>query len=547
MGNKNKLYSSFVQIVALMFILSACTSQQPATPTAIASTHTPTAQPSSTLTLTLQPATSTPTQALPTHTPIPAFELAPPAATITPPPKASCPALDPSLKFDEDIFDILYEAYPEVGKETRYTHVPSEDLQSAFEKVGLEIANFLSVGGHHSKLEQLFQTQDTLAEPRFFGEIYLSEITGDNVPEIFVHITLPLAEETLFPPVIDAVMRVFSRISHQDRFFMYACRNGKYINAWSYNPLEPGPLVEPRFIDLNNDGLNEVVLIKFPIAMVGAFLDLKILGWDNGTLVEGIEGKLLSDYDSPFIDSGGTRDGWASARAATFEFKDIDENGTTEVIIHSYWGGSVCEPIDRDTKLILQWDGTGYPGYYRRTPPVYRIQAVWDGDDMTQWGFFSEALAFYDLAIYDESLLGWSEDYNELTNTFCEDLPDWHPMPQNPKFDQDEAVRLGAYAHYRKMLVYVVLGDIKNAQDTYEKLGTEYQSTAGEIYIDLASVFWDEYSLSGDIKKACNGARSFVARNRDEVVTMSIRTSIYDSWSGKFYLDEDICPFGSGK
>jgi len=116
-----------------------------------------------------------------------------------------------------------------------------------------------------------------------------------------------------------------------------------------------------------------------------------------------------------------------------------NKNGTHDVLIRGipgdFGGFQVTGPY-RSNSIILTWDGTHFiPGYEQLDPPTYRFQAVQDGDRETLRGRYERALAFYDQALNNPYLKGWSEEiYRQHYDALGRfELPTLTPTPVDPK------------------------------------------------------------------------------------------------------------------
>ena len=70
-----------------------------------------------------------------------------------------------------------------------------------------------------------------------------------------------------------------------------------------------------------------------------------------------------------------------------------------------------------------------------------------------------------------------------------------------------ERARLGAYAHYRVMLLYVLQGDRNEAQMIFRVLGDGYPAgNPGHPYAELATAFWAAYDPGIGLGSGCAGA-----------------------------------------
>jgi hypothetical protein len=183
------------------------------------------------------------------------------------------------------------------------------------------------------------------------------------------------------------------------------------------------------------------------------------------------------------------------------------------------------------------WEWTGYEFALDRweyTEPEFRIHAIWDGDDATRFGHYTEALAFYQQGVFDTELLGWTR--GQL-------WPDReYGSTPTPTPDPEEDPRLSAYGRYRIMLLHAVQGYQSEAQLVYDTLQEKFpDGTFGSQYAELARVFWEEFSSNGDVKLACAKAVEF-AESQSSIILTPLGKQFYGSGQRE-YTPEDICPF----
>jgi hypothetical protein len=174
-------------------------------------------------------------------------------------------------------------------------------------------------------------------------------------------------------------------------FDILGCKDGKYQSLFNFvgdweARLEDTP-------DLNKNGIPELIL--YDITHYGSAL-LYIFEWD------GIEFRSL-------IDMG--EDDWVFATSPG-EIMDINRDGLKEIIvvynINELCGG-LGNPCDgtpaRKQATTLAWNGQNYVVLAEgNDAPQYRFQAVQDGDLQARYGYYAEALSFYQAAIFDDRL-----------------------------------------------------------------------------------------------------------------------------------------------
>jgi hypothetical protein len=180
---------------------------------------------------------------------------------------------------------------------------------------------------------------------------------------------------------------------------------------------------------------------------------------------------------------------------------------------------------------VWAWNGaafTFHKSYY--DPPVYRFQAVYDADDASLAGDYDAALALYQRAAFDESLLGWGPGQNPVD-------------PQPGIWDPDERPRLEAYSRYRILLLHAINNRSDAAQIVYDSLVEKFPSgSPGQPFAELASAFWEEYSANQILADACAEAADYASAHEDDIL-VPISWPAYGDNEARTYKPEDICPF----
>jgi hypothetical protein len=150
------------------------------------------------------------------------------------------------------------------------------------------------------------------------------------------------------------------------------------------------------------------------------------------------------------------------------------------------------------------------------------------------FGDYEAALAFYQQAVFDEELIGWSQGRLWPDREYG-----GNPTPTP---DPEERPRINAYGRYRIMLLHAVQGFQSPAQVVLDTLQEKFPAgTVGHPYAELAAVFWMEYSGSGDVGLACDKSIAYAADHPRETLVFLGR-SFYGSGQRE-YAPEDICPF----
>jgi len=249
----------------------------------------------------------------------------------------------------------------------------------------------------------------------------------------------------------------------------------------------------------------------------------RIVEWDGDQFVD----LIRSSGPDPHVAEVQNGDG---------EVLDSDGDGLLELALANGVGrGPDASALERPRTDVWAWDGEAFALDHSRSasPPLFRIQAIWDGDSATQRGDYDAALAFYQQAISDPQLLGWSQDRMASDAVY--------EGGATPTPDPDEHLRLSAYGWYRIMLLHVAGKRLAEAQSAYDTLqGQHPEGSAGRAYAALATVFWEEFNRSQDVAAACDRAAEYATDHGDRV--LAPLGSRFYGFGQRDYAAEEICP-----
>jgi hypothetical protein len=146
---------------------------------------------------------------------------------------------------------------------------------------------------------------------------------------------------------------------------------------------------------------------------------------------------------------------------------------------------------------------------------------------------YVKALDSYQRAIFDESLISWSEEFRMM-------LPGEPVTGPTPVPDPDEQPLLSAYSRYRIMLIHLVEGRMEHAAVVYDTLVSKFpEGTIGHPYALLAKTVWDTYTDTEDLSVACEEALQEVETSED----LAPLNNRYSYFSVIYYDPGYICPF----
>jgi hypothetical protein len=344
------------------------------------------------------------------------------------------------------------------------------------------------------------------------SEVYSVDVTGDAALEVVVDFNLVLGYEN-----VEGVLFVYANQAGE-----YRMLTAKPYFGYVFSEDSPDPGVR-AIQDLNADGVPEIVISY--ILVVGTHANysriFEIISWDGGQFVG-----LIGGSAEVFNGDGRVR--------------DLDADGLFELVLaHKPGRGFEVSALDRPRTDVWAWDGDAYTLSYSQadSPPDFRIQAVWDGDDATHRDDYDAALAFYQQAVFDQELFGWSSDRVASDAAY--------EGGATPTPDPNEQPLLAAYGRYRIMLLHAARGYLNEAQVVYDTLLAKFPpDSVGGQYGQLASAFWGTFTGNEDLAMACESAINYASAHGDEILRPLGRD--YYGFVARDYTPEDICPFAAG-
>jgi hypothetical protein len=387
---------------------------------------------------------------------------------------------------------------------------PGDSVVEIFEP---QIVDYLNNVGSASGLRTALKDL-TLLDGAWEARVQVEtvDVTGNSTPDVVIELTF--YEEGQYSG---------------GGLFVFMCRGGEFVgNAILSTAGQVLSSRDPDGIrairDMNLDGIPEIVHSYISIAGTHAYFirEFRILEWDGQQFVD-----LIPKNEYGMYAQADTGDGVV---------RDYDGDGTLELILSNAVGEAYPDLGPQRVRTdIWAWDGQVFSlARWEFTEPEFRIHAIWDGDDASLFGDYDAALVFYQQAVFDEELFGWSQ--GQL-------WPDReYGGGPTPTPDPEERPRLNAYGRYRIMLLHAVQGNQSPAQVVFDTLQEKFPvGSIGYAYAEMATVFWEEYSKSGDVGVACEGAISYAADHPRETLVFLGRS--FYGLGQREYTPEDICPF----
>jgi hypothetical protein len=375
------------------------------------------------------------------------------------------------------------------------------------------VALYLNGGGSPEQLLSLLEAQSEDVPL----SVVLRDLTNDGIPEVVVR-----AYESL----------------------VFVCQDGDFVLLLEGGRELGGSLPSPwldEIADMNANGMPDLALAyEFSGAGADSTLSVEIYEWD-GVAFRSLMTK--EQREPPLAGAGYGYVGVAKMWNGEMALEDVDGNGTIELVMDGGLVGDIDALLDggpqRSEIIVWMWNGIEFILQdFRFSEPVYRFEAVQDGDDASLMGDYDEARSAYRAAIEDDALQGW----NPARLGFDPLVGAGTPEPTFPPDDPDEQPRLEAYARFRMMLVELLRGRVDMAENQVQILEERLAGRpAASPFVELARVAWQSYLDSQDIGVACSSAVAYATSHAEEIVA-PLGTAYY-GWLNRDRKPADICPF----
>jgi hypothetical protein len=381
-----------------------------------------------------------------------------------------------------------------------------------------QLRDYLSAGGNadvlRATLNELALVDGEGAAWQARAQVVSVDVTGNGTPEVVVGLTFLVEGQYA-----------------DGGLFVFSCQEGQYaggaVRTWSGQAFAGGsPDPGIRAIqDMNRDGVPEIVYSY--VQVIGTHANFTrlfhVLEWNGSEFLDLIQSDFSPSTAAPVENGDG-------AILDTNGNKNLELLLTNGVGFYYEDGGPQRGRLD-----TWAWDGYSFRlAQSEDELPVYRFQAVQDGDVAAAVGRYQRALALYEQAIVDDQLLGWSQG-QLWPDTAYGNSP-------TPTPDPAERTRLTAYATYRTLLVHVLTGATEEARELYQSLQEQFpEGTAGHPYARLGTAFWQTWEATRDTTAACDRAVAVAAAHAEE--TLGPLGSRFYGSQNRDYGPKDVCPY----
>ena len=202
--------------------------------------------------------------------------------------------------------------------------------------------------------------------------------------------------------------------------------------------------------------------------------------------------------------------------SATVSLQDKDGDGSQEVWLHGGEIGSVGAGAQRTRTEVYAWDGAAYTLKQTILDPTNILYLrVTEADTLFAAGLYDQALAAYQQALNDPTLVAWKAKADMVA---------------------DELPELYAYILFRLGLSSIGMSGPTDAGISYiQQADAVYQ---GYLHGDMAKAFLDNYKTTANVSSACAAVQGFIADN------LNLFEAFWDyGYANPTFSAEAVCPF----
>ncbi len=346
------------------------------------------------------------------------------------------------------------------------------------------IGKFLSQGGILENLDQGLYQAGMLGQP-------IGIQAGDFDKNGAVDVAVVLINPASAPVTPDG------------RLLVYLCQDGAYLLHEIHPPSEEDyrtPILKFNQ-DLNGDAQPELVAGFGSCGAHTCFESLGIYSWQNGgfaNLLSGSTGDL--PYPSVSLE-GPDSQGFYAIKISASGFGSVGAGPQREIIrVYTYDPGL--------NQWVLFAEKTG--------SSTYRVHALHDAEDLAAAEKFPEALVLYQQVISNDALLEWQDPQTERAN-------------------------LAAYARYKMIALYTLLGREEIAQAALAEFETAVPPGSSQTgYLDMARIFRREGGFENRAR-ACTAVQAYADKHSEQILA-PLGTLAF-GYVNRELTAQDTCPW----
>lgn len=344
------------------------------------------------------------------------------------------------------------------------------------------IREFLNAGGTPAALDAALYDAGIASQP---VAVAAEDLTGDGKREVVV---------ALVDPTVQA-------IAPPGRLLIYVCRSGAYELALDQESGDQRGSPHLWYVqDLDAEPGAEVVVSEPLCGAHTCYEFVRLLDWTGA----GFENRLAGQTDDlPYPD---------------VRVVDPDGDGVYDLEILGGAVGSVGAGPQRSLTRVWRHDsvtGRWEVAEERLAEADYRVHVLHDAGAAAEAGDYQEALRLYRQVIDDETLRDWAEP-------------------------EAERATLSAYARFRIMVVYAVMGEADFAETAYRELRQAVpEGSAQRAYVEMAQAFLEAYRADR-LEAGCAAARAY-AESHAEAVLEPLGPAAF-GYANPAYEPQDVCP-----
>jgi hypothetical protein len=345
------------------------------------------------------------------------------------------------------------------------------------------IQKYLNLGSPIDQLTTILRNASSITNT--LGSVTSFDLTGDGDQETIISIYAPASQ--VQPP--------------SGMLLIYGCEKQKIKLLYSDISTDPESMTQIMKVDnlIGASRGGQIATLKSICGAHTCFIALDILGWNGSTFVS----LMAEPLNLP---------------SASYVLSKKDSDSAYHIEAQAGLVGSVGAGPQRTETQILKWNGAQFAKISATLSPiVYRIHAIYEADDAFAKGDYQTAIDWYSRVITDDTLKDWLTEIN-----------------YSKAHDRGT---LTAYARFRLLVIGVLRGDA-NAHDQLDQLTNNFPADNPDSNLQqMASIFWNKYQATKDIKAACAAADVFA----NDTYQITDNLGLF-GYANRAYTSDDMCP-----